>query len=66
MTQAEPQGDTAPPDEPRKRHLLRLWLDVPNGRPVAHEIDTYRQSSEGGGGIAKQAGKVPSFKVVTD
>ena len=54
------------PEEPRKRHLLRLWLDVPNGRPVAREIDTYRQTSEGGGGIARQEGKVPSFKVVTD
>lgn len=55
------------PDEPRKRHLLRLWLDVPNGRPIADELDAYRQGSSGGrGGIARQAGKVPSFKVVMD
>jgi hypothetical protein len=55
------------PDEPRKRHLLRLWLDVPNGRPIADQLDAYRHGSSGGrGGIAKQEGKIPSFKVVVD
>ncbi|MBI3709217.1 MAG: TauD/TfdA family dioxygenase [Proteobacteria bacterium] len=46
-------------DEPeRKRHLLRLWLDVPNGRPVVPEMDAYRQSRSGGrGGIARQEAK---------
>ncbi len=29
-------------DEPeRKRHMLRLWLDVPNRRPLAQDFGTY-------------------------
>jgi hypothetical protein len=29
-------------DEPeRKRHMLRLWLDVPNRRPLAPDFGTY-------------------------
>ena len=25
----------------RKRHMLRLWLDVPNRRPLAQDFGTY-------------------------
>lgn len=41
------------PDQ--KRHLLRLWLDVPGGRPVVPETAIY-----GGSGVAYQEGKTPS------
>jgi alpha-ketoglutarate-dependent taurine dioxygenase len=53
------------PEPARKRHIYRLWLDVPNGRPVIHEIDSFRHEGRRGG-IAKQEGKVPSFNVVRD
>ena len=33
------------PVEPPKRHLLRLWLDVPNGRPVG-KIDSYHGTAK--------------------
>lgn len=39
------------PEPALKRHMLRLWLKVPDGRPVVDEIRAY----EGRGGIAQQA-----------
>lgn len=44
-------------DPARQRHLLRLWLDVREGRPVVPEIEAY----EPDGGIVAQEGKTPSF-----
>lgn len=38
-----------------RRHLLRLWLDVPNGRPAPKEMHLHS-----GPGIMKQADKRPS------
>lgn len=38
-----------------KRHLLRLWLDVPGGRPAPKEMELFE-----GTGIAKQEGMTPS------
>ncbi|MFI4994951.1 MAG: TauD/TfdA family dioxygenase [Hyphomicrobiales bacterium] len=44
-------------DEPgEQRHLMRLWLDVPNGRKVVPQIHIYE--NEGGrGGIDRQEGR---------
>jgi hypothetical protein len=39
-----------------KRHLLRLWLDVPGGRPYPETMNIY-----GTTGIAFQEGKTPSY-----
>ena len=44
------------PEIGKKRHLLRLWLNVPNGRRVVPEFDIYGA----GGGIARQEGRTPS------
>lgn len=44
-----------------RRHLLRLWLDVENGRPVVPEIDVYGTAGSGRGGVAAQEGRTPSF-----
>lgn len=38
-----------------KRHLLRLWLDVPGGRPAPAEMEMFE-----GTGIKKQEGMTPS------
>lgn len=38
-----------------RRHLLRLWLDVPNGRPAPREMHLHS-----GPGIVQQADKRPS------
>ncbi|MBV8152319.1 MAG: TauD/TfdA family dioxygenase [Candidatus Eremiobacteraeota bacterium] len=32
------------PDPARRRHMLRLWLDVPHRRPLAPDFGTYRFS----------------------
>jgi len=43
------------PDQ--RRHLMRLWLDVPNKRPAVKEIQIYE--NEGGrSGIDPQAGRI--------
>lgn len=38
-----------------RRHLLRLWLDVPGGRPAPKEMHIH-----GTAGIARQEGKTPT------
>ncbi|MEM8686453.1 MAG: TauD/TfdA family dioxygenase [Pseudomonadota bacterium] len=38
-----------------RRHLLRLWLDVPDGRPAPQEMELHT-----GPGIGRQEGKRPS------
>ena len=38
-----------------RRHLLRLWLDVPNGRPVPKEMHFFE-----GAGITRREGKTPT------
>jgi len=38
-----------------KRHLLRLWLDVPGGRPAPKEMELFETT-----GIAPQDGRTPS------
>ena len=38
-----------------RRHLLRLWLDVPNGRPAPKEMNVF-----GTVGISRQEGKTPT------
>ena len=38
-----------------RRHLLRLWLDVPGGRPAPKEMHIHGTS-----GIARQQGKTPT------
>ena len=38
-----------------KRHLLRLWLDVPDGRPAPREMELFEHT-----GITPQQGKTPS------
>jgi len=44
-------------DDPKhRRHLLRLWLEVPGARPVVPETAVYETV-----GIAPQAGKAPSY-----
>jgi len=48
-------------DEPeRKRDLLRLWIDVPQGRrPIVPEMDPYQQPLSGGrGGVMRQPDKM--------
>lgn len=51
-------GRTAFENGPRpdqKRHLMRLWLDIPEGRPVVPETAVF-----GAAGVAYQEGKVAS------
>jgi len=43
-------------EEDRRRHLLRLWLDVPGMRAVHPHIHLFE-----GGGIAPVAGRTPSY-----
>jgi len=43
-------------EEDRRRHLLRLWLDVPGMRPVHPHVHMFE-----GGGIAPVEGRTPSF-----
>jgi hypothetical protein len=43
-------------EEDRRRHLLRLWLDVPGMRPVHPQINLFE-----GGGIEAVAGRTPSY-----
>lgn len=51
--------ENAPPPAP-KRHLMRLWLAVPGGRPTVPEIQVYGTGP--GGGVPKQEeGRMPSF-----
>lgn len=40
----------------RQRHFMRLWLDVPDGRPVVPEIQIY-QNQGGRSGIDHQPGR---------
>jgi hypothetical protein len=44
-------------EENRRRHLLRLWLEVPSMRRVHPHVHLF----EGGGGIAAVTGRTPSF-----
>ena len=46
----QPGGDA---EEDRRRHLLRLWLDVPQMRPVHPHIKS--------GGIEAVPGRKPSY-----
>ena len=46
-------------DASRQRHLMRLWLDVPNGRPVVPEIRIY-ENRDGRSGIDPQPGRTPA------
>jgi hypothetical protein len=43
-------------EEDRRRHLLRLWLEVPGMRMVHPHVHTFE-----GGGIAPVAGRTPSY-----
>ena len=43
----------------QRRLLLRLWLTVPNGRPIVPEIQIYDSGREGG--VPAQPGKTPSY-----
>lgn len=43
-------------DEDRRRHLLRLWLEVPGMRPVHPDVHLFD-----GEGIAPVAGRTPSY-----
>jgi hypothetical protein len=43
-------------EEDRRRHLLRLWLDVPGMRAVHPHVHMFE-----GGGIAPVAGRTPSY-----
>lgn len=52
-------------DPAQKRLLLRLWLDVKNGRPVVPEVEIYERDENGQGGIRAVDGKVPSFNYAT-
>ena len=47
------------PDLTKKRLLLRLWMTVPDGRPVVPEIQIYDSGREGG--VPPQPGKTPSY-----
>ena len=49
------------PEEDRRRHLLRLWLSVPNSRPLSPAMaDVYRDVSPGAvrGGYPGEPGKL--------
>jgi hypothetical protein len=44
----------------RKRHLLRMWLSVPNSRPLSDALSTIYQDRKGGevrGGFPSRTGK---------
>jgi hypothetical protein len=43
-------------EEDRRRHLLRLWLDVPGMRAVHPHIHLFE-----GGGIAPVTGRTPTY-----
>jgi hypothetical protein len=43
-------------EEDRRRHLLRLWLEVPGMRPVHPHVDLFE-----GKGIAAVAGRTPTY-----
>ena len=47
------------PDPTQKRLLLRLWLTVPDGRPVVPEIQIYNSGRPGG--VPPQEGRTPSY-----
>jgi hypothetical protein len=47
---------TNPPGAPR-RHLLRLWINVPSGRPRIRELDIY----ETNGGIQQDSSRQPGY-----
>ena len=49
------------PDPARKRHLLRVWLAVEDGRPLVPEIQVFDAGQQGG--IPEQEeGRTPSFE----
>lgn len=48
------------PGEGRRRHLLRIWLEVPDGRPVVPELDIFGTGPKGGV-PARGPGHTPSF-----
>ena len=43
-------------EEDRRRHLLRLWLEVPGMRPIHPHINLFD-----GQGIAPVAGRTPTY-----
>ena len=48
------------PDEDRRRHLLRMWLSVPNSRPLSEKLGTIYQDQRPGavrGGFPTRTGK---------
>ena len=48
-------------DEPeRKRHMLRLWLDVPNRRPLAPDFGTYDFAPAASSACARRRGSPTS------
>lgn len=47
------------PEEDRRRHLLRMWLSVPNSRPLSDALSTIYQDRRGGavrGGFPSRTG----------
>ncbi|MDA0702224.1 MAG: TauD/TfdA family dioxygenase [Proteobacteria bacterium] len=46
--------------ETRRRHLLRIWLAVPDGRPVVPELDVFGTGTKGGVPVRGE-GHTPSF-----
>ena len=46
-------------DPEKKRLLLRLWMTVPEGRPVVPQIQIYDSGREGG--VPPQSGRMPSY-----
>jgi hypothetical protein len=49
-----------PGGEARRRHLLRIWLEVPDGRPVVPDLDVFGTGAKGGVPV-RGAGHTPSF-----
>ncbi len=58
------------PEEDRKRHLLRMWLSMPNSRPLSPQMATIYQDQRAGavrGGFPSRTGKhVFNTYVMTD
>ena len=47
------------PEEDRRRHLLRMWMSVPNSRPLSEALSTiYRDGAAGAirGGFPSRTG----------
>ena len=55
------------PEPERRRHLLRLWLSVPNSRPLAPELGPAFGDDRPGtvrGGVQPEQGRTPRFSTL--